>query len=89
MRPAGKLSLICSRTTKIDEGVPPIHCAGKDTDRIKRDVAFLEIDRAFLERHLEKTPIPLSRIRPCGVGEATPMTAAVAVAVGALTVAGA
>jgi len=67
-RPNGKLSFVGMRLKNLDDHVPAIADFGKDTDESLRDVAYLEIDPAFVTK-LGKAPLPLSRIYPCRAGQ--------------------
>lgn len=68
-RPRGKLSFVGDHSTKIDENIPPILSSAKDPDYEHRDVAFVELERGFVEDNFGKSAIPLSRIYPCRTGQ--------------------
>lgn len=67
-KPEGKLSFVGMPLTSLNESIPTVVDFGKDADETKRDVAYLEIDPAFVRR-LDKHPLPLSRVYPCGTGQ--------------------
>ncbi len=68
-RPAGRLSLVGDKSTKIEENIPPILGSAKDPQEEQRDVAYVELDPAFVEGSFGKAAIPLSRVCPCGAGQ--------------------
>ena len=73
VKPNGKLSFVGMSSANVDENIPVIADFACDTDEAIRDVAFLEIDPAFVPK-LKKRPLPLSRIYPCGPGESNSLT---------------
>lgn len=66
--PKGKLSFVGSKSEKIETSIPRILSFAKSDNIELCDVAFLEIEREYANDRIGKSPIPLSRISPRGVG---------------------
>jgi hypothetical protein len=66
--PNGKLYFVSPDRTFILQNKLAIKSFAKD-DLLMRDVAFIEVDKAFVETKIKKVPIPLSRLLPCGIGQ--------------------
>jgi hypothetical protein len=68
-RPVGTLSFVGNTATKIDRNIPPILSYAKEPDYQQRDVAYVELDREFVEVTFGKAAIPLQRVYPCATGQ--------------------
>lgn len=67
--PTGRIAMIGGLKVDIRDNVPQILSFGFADDEELKDVAFLEVEKEFVEQQLKKTAIPLSRIYPCGAGQ--------------------
>jgi hypothetical protein len=68
-RPTGRLSFVGDKSTSIEENIPRILGSAKDPQDEQRDVAYVELERAFVEDRFGKAAIPLSRVYLCGTGQ--------------------
>jgi hypothetical protein len=66
-QPAGHLSFVGKEHSSLDGNTTTIPRSGRDNDK---DVAFLELDREWVDQKLGKVVIPLARLNPCGTGHA-------------------
>ena len=68
-QPNGRIGIARQLPTDLNANLPNIMSFDWPPDHDLIDVAYFEVEPCFVRDRLDKTPIPISRILPCGPGQ--------------------